>query len=84
MIDKIFFWLIVKAFYFLKKKYPDGKIKNIELIEIDKLTGELKEQFNKLDVFTSEEADEELINSINSKINNLLTDLKNKITKGKK
>ena len=84
MVDKLLFWLIVKAFYFLKKKYPNGTIKNIELIEIDKLTGELKEQFNKLDVFTSDEADADLINAINSKINKLLNELKNKITKGKK
>lgn len=81
MIEKFLFWAVIKAFYVLKNKFPNGKIKNIELIEIDKLTGELKNQFKQLDIYTSQEADDDLINSINVTVSDLLTKIKTTLKK---
>lgn len=75
MVERFLFWLVIKAFYFLKNKFPNGKIKNIELVEIDKL----QEQIKNLDLYTSDEADEDFLKDIDNKINDLLKSLKDKL-----
>lgn len=78
MIEKFLVYLLVKIFNYLKKKYPNGEIASLAIIEVDKLDDQLKA---KLDELTPQEAKDAVIAEAKTKIEDLAKIVKDNVAK---
>lgn len=79
MIESLILSLIIKLYDWVKKKYPNGVIKNIAIIELDKLDESIDK--TKLDELTARETKELIIKEIRKTTENVISALTKKKTK---
>lgn len=80
MLEKILLWILVKVFNWLQKKYPDGEIGNLAIIEVDKLEANLQ---SKLDKLTPQEAQAEIVDQAKQDFQNIVNVVKTKLLNAK-
>lgn len=74
MVENLIILIIVKLYEFLKKKYPNGQIKNYAIIEMDKLDETIDK--TKLDQLTSEEVKTLIKTDLKNHVDNFIDGFK--------
>lgn len=73
--------ILMFCFNWLKKKYPNGSIQNLAVIETDKLSQQVKDLIT---VLTPQEAEDAVIQTAKAKMEDIVNVIKNKISEVKK